>query len=361
MKLPEARVFVIAEGGVNHNGSTEIGLALIDAARAAGADAIKFQTFRADRLVTGRAPLAAYQRAGASLARDQRDMLTRLELSEEQHERFREHCEEVGIELLSTPFDEISLRYLVGLGVPRIKVASGEITNGPLLLQAGRTGKPVILSTGMATLGEVEEALAVIAFGRLEARSWPTPERLRAVQASAAARAALADGVTLLHCTTAYPAPWRSVNLRAMDTLRSAFGLPVGYSDHTTGIAVAVAAVARGAVIVEKHVTLDKQMPGPDHAASISPAELAELVNAVRAVEEALGSENKTPQAAELENTAVVRKCLVAARSITAGELLSEENVVAKRPARGLSPMAMWRLIGRPARRSYQLDEPLEE
>jgi len=355
-------VFIIAEAGVNHNGDPRLALDLVDAAAGAGADAVKFQTFKAAAIVTGTAGKAAYQRRATGGAESQQAMLTRLELDEATHRALMARCAERDIAFLSTPFDLPSLRLLVDdLGLDTLKISSGEITNAPLLLAAARAGRRVILSTGASTLGEVEAALGVLAFGYAA-----PPETVPAVPAFAAAwwsdrgRAALAAKVSLLHCTSEYPAPPGEVNLRAMDTLAAAFGLPVGLSDHTEGIAMAVAAVARGAAIIEKHFTLDRSLPGPDHGMSLEPGELAAMVAGIRAVELALGDGVKHPAGAELGNRDIIRKVVVAARPIRRGALITEADLTVKRAGTGgLSPMQWWSLLGRPADRDYAVDDAL--
>jgi N-acetylneuraminate synthase len=353
--------YVIAEAGVNHNGSIDLARDLIDVAAEAGADAVKFQTFRADTLVTRWAPKAAYQRVTTAAQESQHAMLKALELSDDHHQALVEHCAGRGVQFLSTPFDLESLRLLIErFGMQRIKVPSGEITNGPLLLAAARTGRPVILSTGMSTLGEVEESLSVVAFGYTNLDAPPTVEGFRFAYESEDGQRVLRDRVTLLHCTSEYPTEPEDVHLRAMDTLRSAFGLPVGYSDHTRGLVVPIAAVARGAVLVEKHFTLDRTLPGPDHRASLEPEELAEMVRAIREVEAALGRSIKAPTSGELETRLAARKSLTAAKSIRAGEQFSEENVIARRPGTGVSPMHFWSYVGQRAPRQYDPGELLQ-
>jgi N-acetylneuraminate synthase len=355
------RTYVIAEAGVNHNGDLELALRLVDAAAAAGADAVKFQSFRADRMASRAAPKAAYQRRATGAAEGQYEMLRRLELDAAAHEALADHCRGRAVDFLSTPFDEDSLRLLVDLvGVECVKLGSGEVTNGPLLLAAASTGRPIILSTGMSTLGEVEAALGVLAFGYTRPEAAPERPAFRAALADPAGRQALEDRVTLLHCTTQYPAPFESVNLRAMDTLKAAFGLSVGLSDHSAGIAVPIAAVARGAVMIEKHLTLDRRLPGPDHAASLEPDEMRAMVDGIRAVEAALGEPAKQPAPGEIENLTVARKSLVAARPIAAGKLLEPADIAVKRPGDGMSPLAYWELLGTVARRDYAPEEPLE-
>lgn len=343
-------LFVIAEAGVNHNGSRELALKLVDVAAASGADAVKFQTFRADTLATRAAPLAKYQERSESKEGGQYEMLKRLELSEDDFAAVAARCEERGIEFMSTPFDVPSVALLERIGVRRFKIPSGEATN-PLLLRAvAKTGKPLILSTGMCTLGEVEAALEILARTLV-------PDGGPASAWTAAGRAALAERVTVLHCTTEYPAPPSSVNLRAMTTMATAFGVPVGYSDHTEGVAISAAAVGLGATAIEKHFTLDRTMPGPDHAASLEPAELGSFVTALRAVHAAIGDGRKVPQPAELPNRGVARRSVVAARPIRAGERFSEENLTLKRPGTGIPAARFDDMIGVVAARDYAEDE----
>jgi N-acetylneuraminate synthase len=356
------RVLIIAEAGVNHDGSLARARALVDAAAEAGADIVKFQTFRADRIATRRVAKAAYQERATDAAESQHAMLQRLELDEAAHLDLREHCRRRNIEFLSTPFDLGSVDLLTGrLGLRRLKISSGDLTNGPLLLHAARRAQALILSTGMSTLGEIEAALSVVAFAMTApATAIPDAAALAMAYASAEGRAALAKRVTLLHCTSQYPTPPEAVNLRAMDTLAAAFGLSVGYSDHTEGLAVPVAAVARGAVAIEKHFTLDRSLPGPDHAASLEPGELAQMVKEIRAIEAALGSALKTPAVCELSTRAVARKCLVAARAIRRGERFSPDNIDTKRAEGGVSAMRYWEALERTADRDYAADEPIE-
>ena len=355
------RVFLIAEAGVNHCGDAARALAMVDAAAAAGANAVKFQTFRASSLVTAAAPKAEYQMATTAPGESQYDMIRALELSPDAHERLYARCREAGIAFLSTPFDEDSLRYLAGtFEMPFLKIPSGELTNPVLLLEAARTSLPILLSTGMATLAEVEDALGVLAFGLLVVEDAPSRAAFRAAFALGRARSALAARVTLLHCTTEYPAPVADVNLRAMDTLREAFGVAVGYSDHTAGIAVATAAAACGAAVIEKHFTLDRTLPGPDHAASLEPPELAAMVAAIRDVEAALGSGEKAPAPSERKNIAIARKSLVAARAIAAGEVLDAGSLAVKRPGSGVTAMEYFDRLGTAAGRAYAADELLQ-
>lgn len=354
-------VFVIAEAGVNHNGSTELALELVDVAAAAGADAVKFQTFRADSLAARSAKKAAYQQATTGAGESQHAMLRALELSPQAHRQIVERCRQRGIRFMSSPFDIDSLQFLVDdIGVDLLKLGSGEITNGPLLLAAARSGKPLILSSGMATLGDIERALAIVAWGLLNADGIPPESVWRATRIEPAAQAALAASVVLLHCTTEYPAPLEAVNLRAMATLAKAFGIATGYSDHTLGINVSIGATALGAVAIEKHFTLDRQLPGPDHRASLEPDELKRLVTAVREIEFALGQPRKQVTAAEYPNRAVARKSVVAATDIAAGEVFTTANLAIKRPGDGVDPCEIWRLLGTQSPRAYVADELID-
>jgi N-acetylneuraminate synthase len=355
------RVFVIAEAGVNHNGSQDMALQLVDVAAKAGADAVKFQSFRAESLVARDTPKADYQQRNTDPDESQFDMLRRLELDEAAHHKLANRCAERGIEFMSTAFDLASMDLLArDLGVARLKIPSGEITNASLLLAAARTGKPLIVSTGMATLADVEAALGVIAYGGLEWGSAPGRAAFRAAYCSDEGQQYLGELVTLLHCTTEYPAPFEEVNLRAMQTLATAFCLPVGFSDHTTGIAVAIASVAIGAVVIEKHFTLDRSLPGPDHKASLEPAEFSAMVAGIRQTACALGDGRKRPAPSEMKNVGIARKSLVAARAIVAGECFSGENLTARRPGGGISALEYFDWLGRPAARAYAAGEPIE-
>lgn len=353
-----ARTVIIAEVGVNHDGSLDKALELVDVAAAAGADVVKFQTFEVAEIVTAAAPQAAYQRERAP-AGSQQEMLQALMLDRDAHQVLADRCADRGVEFLSTAFDVRSLGWLVELGIRRVKVPSGELTNGPLLLAFARTGLPLVVSTGMADLGEVERALAVIAYGRRRPEGVPTRADLDEAYGASVRDGSLAAVVTLLHCTSSYPTLPEDANLAAMDTLRG-FGPPVGYSDHTLGTAVSLAAVARGAVILEKHITLDRTAPGPDHAASLEPSELRRLVADVRAVEASAGTPVKHPTAAELDTRRVARRSIVAAQPIAAGEAFDGSNLAVLRPGTGRSPMDLWELLGRPAARDYGAHEPID-
>jgi N-acetylneuraminate synthase len=356
----DGAICIVAEAGVNHNGSPDMALRLVDSATEAGADAVKFQTFRADRISGRDAPKARYQLATTGASETQFEMLKRLELDEAAHRVLLERCRLRGIEFLSTPFDLESVSFLaVTLGIRRLKISSGDLTNAPLLLKAARTGKPVLLSTGMGTLEDIEEALGVLSFGYAAPEGAPSGAAFRDAYRAGSGKAALRERVTLLHCTTEYPAPFEEANLLAMDAMRSAFGLPVGLSDHTEGWVVPVAAAARGAVVIEKHFTLDRTLPGPDHKASLEPAAFREMVRAIRTAESSLGSGEKVPSPSERRNIAVVRKSLVAVRAIRKGERFTEENVGIKRPGGGLPPLRYWELLGKTAKRDFAPDEYL--
>ncbi len=332
------QLLVIAEAGVNHNGSSQIARELIETAAEAGADLVKFQTFSADRLVTSSASKADYQLETTYTRESQHEMIRKLELSREMHEELIAHCKKCGVEFFSTGFDPQSVDLLAELGLDRFKIPSGEITNLPYLRHVGQYGKPVILSTGMARLGEIEAALEV-----LEASGTPR------------------ERVTVLHCNTEYPTPMADVNLKALLAIRDALGVEVGYSDHTLGIEVPIAAVAMGATVIEKHFTLDRNLPGPDHRASLEPDELKAMVQAIRNIEMALSGDGlKRPSPSESKNLDIVRKSLVALAPIKAGEPFTEANLGAKRPGSGISPMRWDDFIGRPANRDYQVDELIE-
>lgn len=356
--MDKYKTYIIAEAGVNHNGSIEMAKALIDKAASAGADAVKFQTFKAEKVISQYAEKAAYQKKTTGTEESQLEMVKKLELDEAAHYELKDYCEKRNIKFLSTPFDLESVDLLVNkMNVPILKIPSGEITNGPLLLKIARTGLPVILSTGMASLGEVEQALSVLAFGYSNMQDSPAIPKFQDAYYSREGQQALIEKVTLLHCTTEYPTPYHDVNLRAMDTLEKAFGLPVGLSDHTEGIAVPIAAVARGAKVIEKHFTLDKNLLGPDHKASLEPYELEALVKSIRQIEQALGSSLKSPAQSEMKNKAIARKSLVASRNIQRGEIFTSENLTTKRPATGMSPMFFWEVVGKVADRDYKEDE----
>ena len=358
-------VYIIAEAGVNHNGSKEMAFQLVDAALAAGADAVKFQTFKAGALVTRSAAKAGYQKHTTQADESQFTMLKKLELTYETHKELVAYCQKQGIEFLSTAFDLQSLDFLVhDLGLKTLKIPSGDITNGPHLLAHARSGCDLILSTGMSTLGEVEVALAVLAFGMLhsgDVSAVPSYDAFQEAYSSSEGQRLLKEKVMVLHCTTEYPAPLQEINLSAMVTMQSAFGLEIGYSDHSEGITVAIAAAAMGAALIEKHFTLDKSLPGPDHLASLEPDELQEMVTAIRDVEQAMGDRVKRPTPSELQNRKIARKSLVAACDIKKGESMSQDMLAIKRPGNGRSPMEYWEMVGRTSLRDYQAEELIIE
>ncbi len=354
------KVIIIAEAGVNHNGSMARAYDLIDCAADAGADIVKFQSFVADKLVSKDAPKADYQVENAGAEETQYEMLKRLELSEDDHSKLIAHCKKKDIEFLSTPFDIDGLHMLVNkFGISTIKLGSSELTNAPILLAAAKTGHKVILSTGMGTLGDIEEALSVLAFGFLNTSTAPSLSAFKAAFSNDKAMEILKDKVTILHCTTAYPTPYKDANLKAITTIKEKFGIPVGYSDHSMGIELPIAAVAMGATIIEKHFTLDRELEGPDHKASLEPDELKAMVQAVRNVEVALGSGGKSPAESEKVNMFMARKSLVAACNIAKGEKFTDDNVTIKRPANGKSPIEYWDVVGTRATCDYVMDDPL--
>ncbi|WP_289102331.1 N-acetylneuraminate synthase [uncultured Marinobacter sp.] len=332
------KTLIIAEAGVNHNGDMALAKELIAAAAKAGADLVKFQTFIAANIISRSAPKAEYQKGATDPQESQQEMVRKLELTRENHLELIAECQKQGIGFFSTAFDQDSIELLEELGGSDIlKVPSGELTNLPYLRYLTRHGKRVLLSTGMANLGEIEAAINVV-------EQAGTPR----------------ENITVLHCTTEYPTPMEDVNLRAMVNIGKAFGVSVGYSDHTPGIEVPIAAVALGATVIEKHFTLDRSLPGPDHRASLEPDELKAMVQGIRNIEKALGDGIKRPSPSELKNKPIARKSLVAARSIKAGEAFSEENLMAKRPGTGISPMQWDEVIGRTAPRDFSEDELIE-
>lgn len=325
------KVLIIAEAGVNHNGSLELAKKLVDVAKEAGADIVKFQTAKLDSLVSKSAHMAEYQKNNIGEETSQKEMLEKLLLSYEDFVELEKYCNGKEIEFLSTPFDIESIRFLNDM-IGVWKVPSGEITNLPYLLEIAKTKKPIIMSTGMCEMSEIEEAVELLhKYG--------------------------AGELTLLHCNTQYPTPYEDVNLRAMNTLKERFGVEVGYSDHTPGIEVPVAAVAMGATVIEKHFTLDKNMPGPDHKASLEPQELAAMVSAIRNIEKSMGDGRKKPSASECPNKAVARKSIVAARKIRKGEIFTEENMTTKRPGSGISPMKWFEVLGQESPCDFEEDE----
>jgi len=334
---PMSKVFIIAEAGVNHNGSLELAKKLIDSAVEAGVDAVKFQTFKADKLLSKRAQKADYQKQATLVDETQYEMIKKLELDQNAHRALINYCKDKGIMFLSTPFDHNSIDLLISFEMPIFKIPSGEITNLPYLRHIGRLDKEVILSTGMSNLNEVRDALEVlIKAGTSKVK------------------------ITVLHATTEYPCPIDEVNLRAMQTIKNVFDVKVGYSDHTQGIEVPIAAVAMGACVIEKHFTLDRSMEGPDHKASLEPDELRAMVQAIRYIENALGDGIKMPSMSELKNIPIARKSILASRSIQKGEAFSDNNLIVKRPGNGISPMRWDEIIGHKATRNFLADDLIE-
>ena len=329
------RTLIIAEAGVNHNGNLKIAKKLINVAADAGADMVKFQTFTPERIVSRFAEKAEYQKKSTGNDDSQLEMLRKLVLKKEWHPVLKEHAEKRGIKFISTPFDFDSIDFLKELDLPLFKIPSGEITNLPYLERIGQIGKPVILSTGMSSMDEIEKAVSIL-------------------------RESGCGEISVLHCNTQYPTPYKDVNLEAMDTIRRRLNVPVGYSDHTSGIEVPIAAVAMGAEIIEKHYTLDKDMEGPDNKASLDPCELKEMIRAIRNIEDAIGDGEKSLTPSEMNNLKVVRKSIVAAKPIKSGDVLTEDNITVKRPGIGLSPMMWYDVIGTNAIRDLDEDEFIE-
>ncbi len=331
------RVLIIAEAGVNHNGDINLAYRMIDSAKESGADIIKFQTFKAEKVLSEYAPKAKYQMNEIDGNESQLDMLKKLELDTETHLKLMQYCRAKEIEFLSTPFDIESVELLRQLGLKRFKIPSGEITNYPLLREIAQHNLQVILSTGMSNLGDIERALDVL-------ESYGT-ER---------------ENIILLHCNTEYPTPFEDVNLNVMSTMQYAFELPVGYSDHSSGIEVPIAAVALGAIVIEKHFTLDRNLPGPDHKASLEPSELKAMVSAIRNIEKAMGLGVKRSSPSEINNMSIARKSIIAAKTIKKGEIFTENNITTKRPGDGISPMLWESILGRSAFKDFEVDERIE-
>ena len=349
------RCLIIAEAGVNHNGSAELAFQLVDAAVDAGADIVKFQTFKAKNLVTETAEQCEYQVTNIGKKESQYKMLKRLELDHELHFKLKDYCNLKGIEFLSTAFDSESLKFLVeDVGVKRLKLPSGELNNAPLVLEHAKTGLDIILSTGMATLSEIEACLGVVAYGLLGGNAIaPNVQNFNDAYFSEEGKNILRKKVQVLHCTTEYPAPLVDINLNAMSTMERAFKLPIGYSDHSEGIVVPIAAVSMGACTVEKHFTLDKNMDGPDHKASLEPAELKSMVEAIRNVEMIFGDGIKGPRPSEVLNRVNIRKSLVASKNIEKGEKFTRDNLCVKRPGGGIEPNEYWSYLGKTSLNSY--------
>jgi len=328
------KTYIIAEAGVNHNGKIELAYKLVDEAKKAGADCVKFQTFKADKLVAKSAPKAEYQTNNTGNNESQYEMLKKLELSFDDFVNLKKYCSNIGIDFLSTPFDKDSLEFLNRLDMPFWKIPSGEITNYPYLVAIAKTHKPVVLSTGMCDINDIKNAFNVLKDNGV-------------------------DDISILHCNTEYPTPLNDVNLRAMDHIRRVFGVRVGYSDHTKGINVPIAAVALGATIIEKHFTLDNNMEGPDHKASLNPSDFSKMVEGIRDIEKALGIDKKIITESERKNISVARKSIVASRDIKSGEVFSEDNLTTKRPGTGISPMRWNEVIGKKAKKDFVKDEAI--
>lgn len=341
--------FIIAEAGVNHNGDVDRAHALVEAAAKAGADAVKFQTFSADTLVTRTTPKAEYQKQATGAEASQWEMLRQLELPQAAHQALHDQARELGLEFMSTGFESDSTDFLLKMNLSRYKVPSGELTNAPLVWQLAQSHKPLIVSTGMATLGDIEMALAVIGHSLTHTTPPDTLHDIWLAWQSQKVQEKLKEKVTLLHCTSQYPCPDENINLRAMNTLSDTFGVAVGYSDHSSDILVPVAAVARGAVVIEKHFTLDKKLPGPDHKASLTPEELTVMVAQIRRTEAILGHGRKTPQSDEMSTRNVVRQRVVARVSVKQGELFTVDNITTARSETGVEARYFWDMLGTPA------------
>lgn len=356
--------YIIAEAGVNHNGSSELAFKLIDAAAYAGANAVKFQTFNAKRLVTRQAKKANYQIKATGETESAFEMLKKLELKESTFIELSKYAKKLNIDFLSTAFDEESLSFLVNkLQLKTLKIPSGEITNAPLVLAHARTKRNLILSTGMATLSEIRSALEVIAYGFIEDAfdASPNVEKFQRAYLLEKAKSLLKEKVTILHCTTEYPAPIEEVNLSAMNTIRNEFDIEIGYSDHTQGIQIPPIAVAFGAKIIEKHFTLDASMTGPDHKASLEPDELKEMVTLVRNAERSIGNGIKTPSVSEIGNINIARKSICAETKIKKGHIFNSQNIAIKRPGGGNSPFKYWEFLGKTSKNNYDIGDLIDE
>lgn len=329
------KTLIIAEAGVNHNGDIKLAKRMVLEAKKCGADIIKFQTSKVELLVSKNAEKADYQKKATGTQENQYDMLKKLTFSFDQFQELNRYCKEIGITFLSTPFDLVSIDFLDGLDMPFWKIPSGEVTNLPYLIKIAKTHKPIVMSTGMCSLSEIKAAMTIL-------------------------RGNGSGDIILLHCTTEYPAPFLDVNLKAMITLKKEFNVPIGYSDHTTGIEIPIAAVAMGATIIEKHFTLDRNMEGPDHKASLEPDELKAMVSAIRNVELSMGTGEKKPAESEKKNMAIARKSIIAKRNIIKGEFFSEDNITVKRPGTGISPMRWFEILGQTAVRDFEEDELIE-
>ena len=353
-------VFIIAEAGVNHNGDLEAAIELVNVASECGADAVKFQTFKTDRLTTKRAATCDYQEKATDGLQSQQDMLRKLELTENEFILLAKHCQNKNIEFMSTGFDIESLDFLIReTKIKRIKIPSGEMVNPFLLLHAARSGLPIILSTGMADINEIKLSLGVLVYGLLNQSGIPTQKEAITLCQTDEGLEAIRTSITILHCTSEYPAPMNEVNLRAMNGIADIFNTQIGFSDHTEGVSASIGAAALGAHVIEKHFTLDKSLPGPDHKASLSPNELKQLVEGIRDIEKALGTANKEPTNKESNNKTAIRGSLVAKTNISEGDVFTEENLTVKRPGDGLHPMSYLDLNGKVATKNYKIDSQI--
>lgn len=356
------KTYIIAEAGVNHNGSLKLAKELVLVAKEAGADAVKFQTFKAENLVTKEARQADYQVENLGEATSQYTMLKKLELTFDEFVELHAFCKEQNIAFLSTPFDFESVDFLLEqLAMPTVKIPSGELTNAPFIHYIATKQRPIILSTGMATVDEIHEALAFISYGLAHPQQAVNIADVQEFYKMPAAKEWLQKYVTVLHCTTQYPAPVHSINLKAMDEMRTTFQVPIGFSDHSEGITTPIGAAAMGATVIEKHFTLDKKMEGPDHVASLNPEELKAMVQGIREIEKALGDGVKEPTEIELQNRQPARKSLVAKKAIQVGEMFSHTNLTVKRPGNGIAPSQYWSYIGKTTTKNYAEDAMIDE
>ena len=352
-------VFIIAEAGVNHNGNLSMAYKLVDAAKNAGANAIKFQIFQSENLVTHKLLKASYQQKNQSNSDSQFSMLKKLEMPFRNFKKLKLYSDKKGIQFLSTAFDNESLDYLINtISVQKLKISSGDLSNAPLLLRSAQSKKDIILSTGMSNLDEIKQALGVIAFGLTSSKK-PSIVGFKNAFSSEVGQNALKQKVTLLHCTSEYPAPYKEINLNAITTIMDKFKIPVGYSDHSQGRVASIAAVTLGANILEKHFTLDRSLEGPDHKASLEPKELMKFVKDIRIAEISLGSSIKEAQPSELENIQFSRRFIVASKDISIGDVFTEENLTLKRAGNGINPINYWELIGKRSNKSYKMDDSI--
>jgi N-acetylneuraminate synthase len=354
-------IYIIAEAGVNHNGEKDLAHKLIEIAADAGVDAVKFQTFTASKLTSPNIAKADYQKKNSSKSESQQDMLKSLELPKDWHIELKEKAEELGLDFLSTAFDLDSHNFLLELGIKKIKIPSGELTNGPLIWEIAKSNLDIIISTGMANMVEIEDALATIAHSYNFEKLPENMHEIRQIWQSQKIKDSLKDKITILHCTSQYPAKYNQVNLKAMQSIKDKFNLDVGYSDHTLGISIALAAAANGARIIEKHYTIDRNLPGPDHETSLEPDELKQMVKEVRNIEIALGDGIKKPQEEEKKMMSSARKQIVAARKIKKGSLINMDDLTSARCGDGMSPNDIWSLVGKISKNSYNTGDLINE